>query len=172
MEKEKKTEKPGGGQSCHLEEIACLRALARILPAGRKRLLPWLHARTYTAEEPLYREGEPALCLFFLLSGSLALEADSQAGRPDRLKVVAPGEACGSAALAGDAFYSENCLALEPSRVAVLPQTAFRQLLAGQPAIAAALLQGLLEEALDAWHQAIRSYSGLTDHLTRANIIV
>ena len=46
------------------------------------------------------------------------------------------------------------------------------QLLAGQPAIAAALLQGLREETLDDWRQALRTYSGLTDHLTRANIIV
>jgi len=172
MERTNKKPEKEAGQPCRPEEIEYLHALNRLTPAGRKRLLTWLHVRTYAADEPLFRQGEPALCLFFLLSGSLALEADSRTGRPDRLKIVAPGQACGSAALAGDAFYGESCLALEPSRIAVLPQTAFHQLLAGQPAIAAALLQGLLEETLDDWRQALRTYSGLTDHLTRANIIV
>lgn len=172
MESKEKKEEQKSGQSCRLEEIEPLRALARLLPAGRRRLLPWLHLRTYADEEAVYRQGEPALCLFFLLSGSLALEVDSRSARPDRLKIVAPGQACGSAALAGDSFHGESCLALEPSRVAVLPQSAFEYLLASHPGIAVALLQGLLEETLDDWRQALRTYSGLTDHLTRANIIV
>lgn len=160
------------GQPCALEDLRTIRALARLLPAGQKRLLPWLHIRQYAAEEPLYNQDEPALALFFLISGSLALLGETGAGKSDRFKIVTPGQACGSAALSGDAFSGESCQAMEPSRVVVLPQSAFAGLLASHPAIAIALLQGILDETLDDWRQALRAYSGLTDHLTRANIIV
>lgn len=162
----------GAGQPCTLEELRPLHAFDRLLPAGLKRLQPWLHARTYGPGDPLYAQGEPALILFFLLSGSLALEVEEKAGHPERLKIVLRGEACGAAALLGEAFYGENCRALESSRVAVLPQTGFEHLLAAEPALACALLQGVLGESLEEWRKAQRNYASLTDHLTRANIIV
>ncbi|HNW61194.1 MAG TPA: cyclic nucleotide-binding domain-containing protein [bacterium] len=162
----------GAGEPCTLEELRFLRALARLLPAGLQQLQPWLHRRTYAPGECLYRQGEAALTLFFLLSGSLALEIEEQAGRPDRLKIILPGAACGAAALSGDAFHGESCLVLEPSSVVVLPQSGFQELQETRPAVAFALLQGVLEETLDDWRKALRTYSGLTDHLTRANIIV
>jgi CRP-like cAMP-binding protein len=172
MKTTRTTESARTGEACGLEEIRTIRALSHLLPAGQKRLLPWLHLRTYAAGEMLYRQGEPALALFFLLAGSLALQIEERAAQPDRLKIVIPGQACGAAALSEEAFQGESCLALEPSRVVVLPQSAFQELLASHPAMAVALLQGLLEETLDDWRQALRTYSGLTDHLTRANIIV
>ncbi|HOT97332.1 MAG TPA: cyclic nucleotide-binding domain-containing protein [bacterium] len=160
------------GQSCTLEELRPLRAFARLLPAALKRIQPWLHVRTYEPGESLYEQGEPALILFFLLTGSLALEIEEKAGHAERIKIVLRGEACGTAALVGEAFYGESCRALEASRVVVLPQFGFEQLLAVQPALACALLQGALEETLEDWRKAQRNYGNLTDHLTRANIIV
>ena len=131
-----------------------------------------MHVRTYQPDEALYEQGEPALALFFLISGSLVLLLRGQAEKSDRLKIVLPGQCCAAAALSSDAFHGESCLAIEPSRVAVLPQSAFEEVMASQPAIAIALLQGVLDETLEDWREALRTYSGLTDHLTRANIIV
>jgi CRP-like cAMP-binding protein len=160
------------GQPCRLEDMLLIRAFARLLPGGQKLLLPWLHLRTYAPDEMVYKQGEPAAAVFFLISGSLALHAETADGKYDRLKIVASGQACNAAALSSEAFNGESCRALESSRVVVLPQSAFMDLLARRPTVAAALLQGILDETLDDWRLALRAYSSLTDHLTRANIIV
>lgn len=166
------SESASRGAPCLAEDLQSIHSLARLLPAGQKRLQRWLHVRTYAAEEPVYEEGEAAVALYFLVSGSLALLSGRRAGPGDRLKIVSPGGACGGAALSTQAFYGESCQALEPSRLAVLPHSSFNELQQRYPGIALALLQGILDETLDDWRAAMAAYHGLTSHLTRANIIV
>lgn len=162
----------GRGTPCLEEDLHSIHSLARLLPAGQRRLQRWLQVRTFATEEPVYEEGEAAVALYFLVSGSLALLSGRRSGPGDRLKIVQPGGTCGCAALSTLAFYGESCQALEPSRLAVLPNSSFTDMQQRYPDIALALLQGILDETLDDWRAALTAYHGLTSHLTRANIIV
>ncbi|WP_407568733.1 Crp/Fnr family transcriptional regulator [Deinococcus altitudinis] len=91
--------------------------------------------------EVVFRQGEPASSLYLVESGLLKVSRLSASGRELTLGLSGPRQlVAGIGAFAEGAVLGAGCLALEDSRVLVLPADEVRRITAHSPALAAAVL--------------------------------
>ncbi|HUS37428.1 MAG TPA: cyclic nucleotide-binding domain-containing protein [Verrucomicrobiae bacterium] len=82
--------------------------------------------------ERLFIEGEPALDLFLIKSGSVALHRSQRVGRRDRLKILGAGDVIGCPCLSA-LEWPVTGYALEPTMVLILHGARLRELVEEDP---------------------------------------
>jgi len=133
--------------------------------AGRRRPIPdaWEHTdlghlgpevgaalaalaveATYEPGEVILREGAPAPFLGLVLAGRVGLRLFVPERGPQTVVTIEPGELVGWSAIVAPFRASAAAVALEPTRLQVFPAEPVRDLLAADPAVAAALLPVVL----------------------------
>lgn len=172
MNRRKKNLSPELAEQVRSDHLTAIAAFSRLAQHRRNRLLPYLHLRTFAADETIYEQGDPPAAIFFLLSGSVNLFHQEGTSRRDRIRVASAGESLGHAALLPAAPQLESAIAAEPVKLLVLLRADFDTLKIKEPILATAILQGVLEEVLENACLAFTAYRGLTNQLTAANIIV
>jgi hypothetical protein len=95
--------------------------------------------------EVVFRRGDPGDHVLFILSGSVAAETETSAGRPVRLNQLKPGEIIGEMAVLRDTRRSATVRALETCEFLVIPQSEFLALLVGHPALAIQTLGSVID---------------------------
>ena len=129
-------------------------ALTRIplfagLPAPQLRDLARASRRLELAkEQTLFRVGEPARELFFLLSGQAKRATFSVGGNEKVLELLLPGQAFGEAELFGEQNYASFAVAVEPTVLLCVGGDSVRRALASEPRLALRLIGALARRAI------------------------
>lgn len=123
-------------QACCLNFLE--KAEAEILLAVMKRV-------SYQSGVQVFQKGDPAECLYFLLTGQIAVQ--NKTGFGDRTQVVAlldPGAPVGEKGLFGGRTRGATVITVKDSEFLVLSQESFEKLVDKTPALAIKLLKWLL----------------------------
>ncbi len=107
-------------------------------PTEIRSLLSCLQERSYTADQYIYREGEPGDALYILRSGSVRVVQESLRGKV--ISHLKPGDAFGLTALLMGQPRATSVVAKEPSSVFRIEKSDFDQLIASSPAFKEALV--------------------------------
>jgi len=109
------------------------------------------HTATFDAGSPIVEEGQPGDAMFVVLSGTAEVDVG---GRFHRL---GPGDFFGEMALISSKRRTATVRATEPVEAMRIPADGFQALLMEHPALAVAMLRGLVERLgevqarIDAW---------------------
>ncbi|NWF69709.1 MAG: Crp/Fnr family transcriptional regulator [Chloroflexi bacterium] len=119
----------------------------------------------YQAGQLIFLEGERARGIWFVVSGLVRIVKQSSTGRIQTLCALNRGRCFGTCPLFSSEINPATAEALEPTTLAVLPQTAFKEVSRQRPALALILLSvygqrlaqlAHLSEALGTWSTADR----------------
>lgn len=128
--------------SVELQE-RCLKFLDR---SEAETMLMAMTTVTYVAGTKISEKGDPADCLYFILSGRVAVQ--NKTGFGDRTQVIAvldPGAPVGEKGLLGDSARGAGLTAIKDSELLVLSQRAFDKLTIEAPVLVIKLLKWLLK---------------------------
>jgi CRP-like cAMP-binding protein len=142
----------------HAERLLAAHALADADPAPLAGVLSRCTERRLATGQPLFREGDPAGELTFLLEGRVSVLKKDPAGAERQIGAWFAPALCGGLAAVEGARRSASCVAGAPSVVAALPAADVRALLA-DPGPAGAELRFIL---LSAFTEAL---ANTTQHL-------
>lgn len=117
----------------------------RALPAHSLAAVAGLaRPRTCRAGEALFAEGEPARAFYFVRAGSVKLYRLGSEGREQVLHHLGPGRTFAEAAVLSMPAYPAHAQALEtPTELVEFAGGPFRELLAGDPQLAIAMVSSL-----------------------------
>ena len=116
--------------------------LASLKPEDRAALSPLCELSAYEKGAAIFREGDPAERIHFLLLGRVKIVKSG----PDRdliLEILGPGEPVGAVAVFERRPFPASAVALEPSGILSIPEREFFQLIERRPEITRRLLAGL-----------------------------
>ena len=116
--------------------------LGSLSAAERAALAPLCELTAFDKGATVFREGDAADRIYFLFLGRVKIV---KAG-PERdliLEILGPGEPVGAVAAFERRPFPASAVAIEPSGLIAIPETAFFQLIEKRPAITRALLAGL-----------------------------
>lgn len=85
--------------------------------------------KKFNAKEAIYREGDYANYLFFLIAGKIKCTKTDPYGKELVLEVIAPNSFFGYMTLMEDQEYFESAIAMETSTVAIIPKADFQLLI-------------------------------------------
>jgi len=97
-------------------------------------------SRDFPRDTPIFWEGKEALGFYILLGGQVKLVKSSWEGKEYILRLVAPGETMGEAAVLAEANYPVSAITLEDSRTLFFPKVDFLNLLTASPRLARNML--------------------------------
>ncbi len=129
----------------HAETLATVPLFAGLAPAALGDVAHGLVARRFRRGEVIFHQGDPGNALFIVESGVVKISLPSEAGEEAILATLQAGEFFGELALLDGAPRSATAVAMEPSRMLMLPRDRFRELLA-EASIRDALLVGVAKE--------------------------
>lgn len=115
-------------------ELAGVPLFASLDNAQLQELAGWFHAQNAGEGRRLVGEGAPGYTFFVIVDGTAQVTADGVS-----LVTLGPGDFFGEIAILGDGQRTATVTSTSPVRMLVLFGTAFRQLEAAHPAIAAEL---------------------------------
>lgn len=110
------------------------------LVAALARVDGCLPRRRYAKGEVIFLQGDPGTSLFIVESGRVKITLSSPEGAEVVLARLGPGDYFGELALLDGEPRSADAIAVEPSRLLLLPRDAFLHLLQSDPAFALDLL--------------------------------
>ena len=120
----------------HLREIPLFEeiSLREFKKSGRfYRLLSLVHERRYAVGEDLFRQGERAHRLFYVVDGEVRLTRVGPDAVTRYLKTLGPGESVGETGLLIGDFHDATAEAMVPTRLLYLEQEEFDEFLKAQP---------------------------------------
>jgi CRP/FNR family cyclic AMP-dependent transcriptional regulator len=100
-------------------------------------------AKTFPAHTLLIRERDKSDSLYIILYGKVKIYVSDNEGDEAILNIQGPGDFFGEMALLDDAPRSASAVTMEPTRVAIMTKTDFKQCLADHPEIAYTLIRTL-----------------------------
>ncbi|MDX1478824.1 MAG: response regulator [Saprospiraceae bacterium] len=103
-------------------------------------------SRTYQKRDEIYREGQTALWLFFVVSGRIKTFQTNDMGKELITHIYGPGEFLGYLPLINDQPYSDSADAIEEARLLLIPKEDFQQLLFTNKEISATLIRMLARQ--------------------------
>jgi NTE family protein len=109
------------------------------------RIEPELSLRRLAAGEILFRKGEPAGDIFFVVSGRLRAVHANAAGQDSVLGEIARGETVGELAVMTGETRMASVVAVRESVVASMSQTTFERVLATRPHMGLAMMRTVVE---------------------------
>lgn len=117
--------------------------LSRLCDADRAELTKRWHERLYRHNELVIAHGDSGRDVFFLLEGWARVTSFSEDGREIAYRDLEPGDIFGELAGIDGKARSASVVALTTSRVARLPEAAFRDIVINHPTFAWMLLEHL-----------------------------
>lgn len=99
-----------------------------------------MRTRTYAADEPVYRAGEPADALYVVAEGRVRVSQATADGTETVTDVLVPGELFGAMGTLGEPSHLQSASALVGSCILRIGQGDFRQVLLEQPQVALRVL--------------------------------
>lgn len=100
-----------------------------ISDAGRRAVAEICLTRDLQKKEILFLEGDEGYAFFYCVRGSIQLHKSLPDGKEIVIKIIKPGELFGEVILFEQNHYPVSALALQPSRVLILPKIQFHCLL-------------------------------------------
>lgn len=107
------------------------------------RLASQVRPRKLVVDELVFREGEPCHGFYIVAEGGVRVYKISPDGRERTLHVMRPPHAFAEAAMFLPGGYPAFAVALEPSRVLMVPKAAFQSLLSSRPETAMSVFASL-----------------------------
>ena len=132
-----------GSEQRSLKQVAIFASLSR---EARQRLEARCHWRSYRPGKEVVPFRGSATDVYFLISGRARVIIHTSSGKDVTFRSLAPGDIFGEFAAIDGAPRSASIEVLEPSLVASLASWDFRNVIADEPGVAAALLQHLTGE--------------------------
>jgi len=102
-------------------------------------------AKTFPAHTILLREGERSDSLYIILYGKVKIYVSDKEGDEAILNIQGTGDYFGEMALLDEAPRSASAMTMEPTRVAIMAKSAFKDCLASHPDIAYNLIRTLTQ---------------------------
>ena len=116
--------------------------LAGIRPDDRAALEPFCRMRRFEKGEVVFREGEPADRIHFVVDGRVKI-VKATGTRDLILEILGPGEPVGTVAVFERRAFPATAVALEDSMLLSIPEREFFQLLESRPEMIRHMLGGL-----------------------------
>ena len=123
------------------EELQKIAVVKNISGTALEQLASVMLRHTYTANQIIFLEGEPALGLWFLLEGRIKIIKQSMHGRIQGLCLMQPGKCFGSCPLFGMDYNPATAQAIDDVTLLILPRDVLENLIQCDPQLASALLQ-------------------------------
>lgn len=117
--------------------------LSRLCEADLAALSCRWSTHSYRHSELIIAHGDSSRDVFFLLEGRARVTLYSEDGKEIAYRDIAPGDIVGELAAIDGKARSASVVALEATRAALLPPTAFRELVESHPRLAWTLLEHL-----------------------------
>lgn len=118
-------------------------------PKQVKGLARWTTTRTYDANTPIVRQGQPGIGLYCIQSGKVRVTQQTQQGERE-IRSMGPGESFGELSLLQEQPRSATVTAVEPTTCVLLDQVQFNVELKSHPEIAVPMLHVLATWLQDA----------------------
>ena len=115
----------------------------RLSPALRQRIAEVARIKPYDRGSLIFAEGDPSDAFMVIVSGRVKVFKATPAGKEIILEIFGAGDPLGAVAVYEGAPFFASALALEPSEILRIEQTAFFRLLEQDPALVRGLLSGL-----------------------------
>jgi CRP-like cAMP-binding protein len=115
----------------------------RLSPALRQRIAEVARTKPYDRGSLIFAEGDPSDAFMVIVSGRVKVFKATPAGKEIILEIFGAGDPLGAVAVYEGAPFFASALALEPSEILRIEQTAFFRLLEQDPALVRGLLSGL-----------------------------
>lgn len=128
---------------------AAIPLFQNLKPAEREKLRPLVRMKTYEEEETIFREGDAAVSLHFILGGRVKIVKTAPDGRDVILEILGPGDPVGAVAAYEERDFPASAVALESTTLMSVPRHEFFSLLASNPALARGLLLGLTRRLME-----------------------
>ena len=106
--------------------------------------------RHFGSGRRIFEEGSRCEAVFLLRAGRVKLTYLTPRGRDGLLALVAPGELIGELSALDGAPHNATATALEPVEASVIPAARFREVVEGDPGVAASLLRAVAQRLRDA----------------------
>ncbi len=101
--------------------------------------------KQFDAGELVFRQGEPGLQLFGVLSGRVMISAESEDGREVHLNMMGPGSLIGEIALLDGGVRTATGTTAEPTTLCVIQRRQFLDFLQRHPGVAQGVIEMLCE---------------------------
>jgi CRP-like cAMP-binding protein len=101
--------------------------------------------RAYSAEETIFRQGEPGNALYGVISGEVAISTYSKSGQVLRLNTHLPGEMTGEIALLDGGLRTATATMSQPGTLFVLNRGPLMKLLESEPRLAIRFIELICE---------------------------
>jgi CRP/FNR family cyclic AMP-dependent transcriptional regulator len=124
-------------------ELAQFALLSGLTDEQRNYLAQHMQVRQYHKHTQIITEGDPAHCLYFLLSGKVKVYLDDDEGKEILMNTHGEGEVFGELSLIQGSNRTASVMTLEESRIAQLSAADFKAALKEMPEFALALMQDL-----------------------------
>lgn len=128
---------------CSIADLRRLPVLQGLDDAALAAIAPLFVRKTYNAGQTIFRIGDAANDVYFMLTGCVRLSATSPQGREVIFHDVPPGELFGEMAVLDGGDRAVTAHAIGASELATLNVENFRQVLAAHPAFALAQIEKL-----------------------------
>lgn len=116
--------------------------LSALRPDDREALAPLCRMRGFEKGETIFREGEPADRIHFVVLGRVKI-VKAAGGRDVILEILGPGEPVGAVAVFERRPFPASAVTLEGSSILSIPEREFFQLIESRPEMMRRLLAGL-----------------------------
>jgi CRP/FNR family transcriptional regulator len=138
-----------------LEQAELFRALT---PETLSRIRPHLRERAFHRHRVLFREGDPAACLWAVRRGAVRIYHVSGDGRPTTLESLGPGEIFGALSALDEDSYPVSAEATEEGFAWSLPRGVLLRMLGEDPRIGIELLR-VVSSRLHGAHVQLHSFA-------------
>lgn len=131
-------------------ELAQFPLLASLSDEERAVLAQHMQVRVYHKNTQIITEGDPAHCLYFLISGKVKVYLDDDEGKEILMNTHGEGEVFGELALLQGSQRTASVMTVEESRIAQLSVADFRAALKDFPDFTLALMTDLTNRLVNA----------------------
>ncbi len=131
-------------------ELASFKIFRGLPPDQLQQLSRHIHVRNYPKRTQIISEGDPAHCLYFVISGRVKVYLDDEKGKEITVNIHEGGEAFGELSVIQGIPRSASVVTMEDSRLGLMSDQDFRQCLRENPDFSANIMGDLIDRLLQA----------------------
>jgi CRP-like cAMP-binding protein len=145
-----------------LEMLAGIRFLSGISRYNLEQMAPFAEVREFQESEIVFREGDAAESVYFVVSGKLSLELSPSTIYRKCLIRVGPGEMLGWSSLVEDSRFAATAVVVQPARLVRVPAAPLRKLCSDDPQFGCEFMRrtmlALAKRLTTTWTQLAKLY--------------
>jgi CRP-like cAMP-binding protein len=149
-------------QATMFDTLAGIRFLNDIPRKNLAQIAPFAEVREFRESETVFREGEAAECVYFVISGMLSLELSPSTIYRKCLVRVGPGEMLGWSSLVEDSRFVATAVVVEPARLVRISAAPLRKLCNDDPQFGCEFMRrtmlALAKRLTTTWTQLAKLY--------------